>query len=60
MIWANIKVYLASKGLVWTKPEDVHGRTYKYVYKKFGHKEMLSEYLHGNTWMIPKYFGRHT
>jgi hypothetical protein len=32
--------------------EDVHGRTYKYTYEKFGHSQMVSEYLSGNTWMI--------
>lgn len=50
---AHIKVWFA--GLTnnyFGKREDVHGRTYKYVYKKFGHKKMVGEYLRGNTWLI--------
>ena len=32
--------------------EDVHGRTYRSAYYKYGHKEMLEEYLGKNTWTI--------
>ena len=41
----------------WGKREDVHGRDYRYVYKKFGHQEMLAEYRYGNTWLIGSYLG---
>lgn len=50
---ADLKVYLAyktnnKKG----KQEDVHGREYKDVYRKFGHEAMVKEYLNKNTWLI--------
>ena len=56
---ANIKVYLASKGILRTKKEDVHGRNYQFVHKKFGQERMVDEYSRHNSWLIPKYFGRH-
>ena len=56
---AHIKVWLASKSIISTKKEDVHGRNYQYVYDMFGHREMVAEYLSSNSWLIPKYFGRH-
>lgn len=31
---------------------DLQGRTYKQVYKKFGHLMMLSEYLKNNSWLV--------
>lgn len=31
---------------------DVHGRLYKQVYEKFGHKVMVDEYLTSNSWFI--------
>lgn len=34
------------------KKLDVHGRNYRDVYKKYGHKVMLYDYLHGNSWCI--------
>jgi hypothetical protein len=34
------------------KREDVHGRSYRSVYRKFGHAAMVREYLDTNTWSI--------
>lgn len=34
------------------KQEDVFGRTYRSVYRKFGHAAMLKEYLDENSWLI--------
>lgn len=52
-LYENIKIYIAyltnNRG---GKREDVHGRTYRQVYKKFGHKEMLKEYKQGNSWYV--------
>jgi len=50
---AHIKVYIAyltnNRG---NKSEDLHGRSYISVYKKFGHKEMVKEFNNNNTWLI--------
>ena len=52
-IHPHIKVRLAyRRNNSGCKSVDVHGRTYKSVYEKFGHKVMVEEYLHGNTWLI--------
>jgi len=51
---ANLRVWYES----WkfkikiTRREDVFGKTYRYCYKKYGHKEMLNEYLNENTWRL--------
>ena len=34
--------------------EDAFGRSYRYVWKKYGHKEMVDEYLTDNTWRLKK------
>jgi hypothetical protein len=34
------------------KRRDVHDRTYRSVYKKFGHSAMVSEYRTDNSWNI--------
>ncbi len=34
--------------------EDTFGKTYRYCYKKYGHKVMLKEYLDKNTWRLKK------
>lgn len=34
------------------KRVDLHGRTYRQVYAKFGHKRMLNEYRHENSWLL--------
>jgi len=34
--------------------EDAFGKSYKYCWKKYGHKEMLREYLNENTWRLKK------
>lgn len=52
-IMIHIKVYWAyitnNKG---KKQYDVHGRSYRDVYEKFGHYCMCEEYLSENTWQI--------
>lgn len=50
---AGLKVSIA----YWTnnnggKQEDVHGRSYRYVYEKFGRECMRDEYMHENSWLI--------
>ena len=35
------------------KREDVHARTYRYVYKRYGHQRMVEEFKTGNTWHVP-------
>jgi len=53
MMLDNLKVFIAFiTNNLFGKREDVHGRTYRYVYKKFGHKAMLGEYRDTNTWLI--------
>ena len=53
MIRARIRVFIAcvtnNKG---GKREDVHGRTYRYAYKKFGNEAMAVEYMKTNSWHI--------
>ena len=51
---AHIKVYLAYLTNNRTgKSVDVHGRTYRSVYKQFGHTVMFNDYYHySNTWFI--------
>ena len=34
------------------KSEDVHGRTFRYVYKRFGHRSMVNDYRYGNSWLV--------
>lgn len=34
------------------KTVDVHGRTYRQTYEKFGHAAMVTEYLTTNSWFI--------
>lgn len=34
------------------KREDIHGRNYRYVYKKFGHAAMVNDYMDGNSWYV--------
>ena len=48
-IIGSIKVRMA---YIANKQEDVHGRKYRDVYKKFGHKEMVKDYLSSNSWDI--------
>lgn len=36
------------------KQVDVHGRTYRSVYKKFGHQAMLDDYRGYNTWLVKR------
>ena len=31
---------------------DVHGRSYRKAYKRFGHLKMITEYLTENSWRI--------
>ena len=49
----HIKVFLAfltnNRG---GKQVDVHGRTYRDVYKRFGHGVMLHDYQTINSWVI--------
>lgn len=50
---ANVRVYRAyltnnRRG----KREDVHGRSYRSVYERYGHKIMAEEYLDCNTWCV--------
>lgn len=53
LIWASLKVRLAYlTGNRRGKRKDVHGRTYRSVYRKFGHLRMLKEYLVRNSWSI--------
>jgi hypothetical protein len=50
---ANILVFLAYlTNNKYGKQVDVHGRTYRYVYKKFCHKAMVNEYLDENSWDV--------
>ena len=51
---AHIKVFIAYlTNNLGGKREDVHGRTYRSTYKKFGHRYMVREYCDWNTWHIP-------
>jgi len=34
------------------KRNDLHGRTYKDVYKRFGHEQMVYDYLYCNSWNV--------
>jgi hypothetical protein len=34
------------------KRYDVHGRSYKTVYKRFGHGVMVHDYLNANSWNV--------
>jgi len=55
---ARINVWLAY--WLWNrrgKREDVHGRRYRQVYRKFGNKVMAKEFLNGNTWYVKKRVG---
>jgi hypothetical protein len=50
---AHAKVFIAYLTNNWSgKSEDVHGRSYVYVYRRFGHREMVKEYLEDNTWGV--------
>ena len=52
-IKAHLKVYIAYLTNNWKgKRKDIFGRTYRSVYKKFGYKAMIKEYLEGNTWNV--------
>ena len=33
-------------------PKDLHGRKYKDVYKEFGYRAMIKEYLTDNSWEL--------
>ena len=51
---ANLKVWWESKKfkIKIVRREDAFGKTYRYCYKKYGHKIMLDEYLNENTWRL--------
>ena len=34
------------------KREDVHGRSYRYVYARFGHDLMVRDFKTGNSWFV--------
>jgi hypothetical protein len=36
------------------RSHDIHGRTYRYVYRKYGHSLMVEEAREGNTWHVPR------
>lgn len=58
MLIAKINVKLAYLfGNRGGKRKDVNGRKYRAVYKEFGFKAMLDDYLHGNSWYIKKRVG---
>lgn len=55
---AGINVWLAY--CLWNiggKRKDVHGRTYRQVYRRFGNKTMSDDFLHGNSWNVKKRIG---
>ena len=39
------------------KREDVHGRPYRYVYRKFGNRVMAEEFLYPNSWSVQQRVG---
>jgi len=39
------------------KREDVHGRTYRQVYREFGNKAMAGEFLYPNSWNVKQRVG---
>jgi len=54
LIKANIRIWWASKvfSIKIVRREDAFGKTYRYCYRKYGHKAMLKEYLTENTWRL--------
>jgi len=53
-IMIHLRVWWASKAftLKIVRRMDVFGKTYRYTYRKYGHKEMVDEYLDTNSWRI--------
>lgn len=39
------------------KQEDVYGRSYRYVFEKFGFDAMLEDYKHDNSWKVKRFGG---
>lgn len=55
---ARINVWLAYLcGNRRGKRVDVHGRSYRSVYKKYGNLIMADDFLHGNSWFVKKRIG---
>jgi len=49
----NVFIFVAfMTNNIFGKREDVHGRKYRDVYKRFGHRAMLYDYRNGNSWRV--------
>jgi len=52
----NIKIWYESWrfniSIKINRRQDVFGKSYRYCYKKYGHKTMMNEYLGENSWKI--------
>ncbi len=55
-IKAHIRVWWEAQkfSIKIVRRQDVFGKSYRRTYYKYGHKEMLEEYLGDNTWNLKK------
>ncbi len=54
----RINVFLAYVFHNWGgKKRDVHGRSYRYVYRKFGNRAMAKEFVYSNSWWVKQRVG---